>query len=69
MLYPIKELSPGLTTRVGLVPVAAKFLLENANGEEVVEINSATLGLKSKVSDALNPDAKIGISFSNLSSE
>ena len=35
------------------------------NGEVFVAVNLATLGLKSKVSDALIPDGKVGISLLN----
>ena len=37
------------------------------NGEVFVAVNLATLGLKSKVSDALIPDGKVGISLLNAS--
>ena len=65
----MRELSPGVTTKVGLTPAVAKFLLAKSKGEDVVDVNSATLGLKSRVSDALNPPTIEGILFLNLSAE
>ena len=49
------------------MPVAEKSLLLKKNGEEVVEVNGATLGLKSRVSDNLVPSARCGTSSLNLS--
>jgi len=51
----MSEFSSGATTNVGLIPAVAKFLLAKANGEDVVEENLATLGLKSRVSEDLTP--------------
>ena len=45
--------------------LAVKFLLEKANGEAFVAVNLGTLGLKSKVSDALIPEERSGISLLN----
>ena len=53
---------------MGFTPADAKFLFWKSNGEDVVTVNSATLGLKSKVSVALMPSPNIGISFEYLSS-
>jgi hypothetical protein len=53
---------------VGLFPDEPKFLLEKANGDEVVDVKEETLGLKSRVSDDLKLFLKRGISFVNLSS-
>ena len=39
----------------------------NEIGEEFVAVKSATLGLKSRVSDALKPFFRCGISYPNLS--
>ena len=50
-----------------MLPDPAKSLLSNVNGEEVVEVNSDTLGLKSKVSDDLIFSPNTGISFLYLS--
>ena len=50
------------------MPEAAKFLFSKENGEAFVAVKSETLGLKSKVSVALIPPSKIGISLLNLSS-
>ena len=51
-----------------MTPADEKFLFEKSNGDEVVAVNSATLGLKSKVSVALIPLPNVGISFEYLSS-
>jgi len=37
------------------MPAVPNVLLANANGEDVVEENLATLGLKSRVSEDLTP--------------
>ena len=42
---------------------AVKFLLENAKGDAFVAVNLGTLGLKSRVSDALTPDGSEGMSL------
>ena len=42
---------------------AVKFLLENAKGDAFVAVNLGTLGLKSRVSDALTPDGSKGMSL------
>ena len=62
--YPIKELSWGVTVRLGFVD-AEKSLLENANGDVFVAVNLPTLGLKSKVSEILIPVSVYGMSFLN----
>ena len=49
-----------------MVPVVPKVLESKANGEDVVPVNVATLGLKSRVSDALTLFSNIGTSLKNL---
>ena len=64
----MNELSFGETTNGGLNPWL-KFLLAYPKGDAVAvdALKEATLGLKSRTSDALLPFGKIGTSYVNLS--
>ncbi len=44
----IRDASLGATIKFGFIPAVAKFLEDGANGDVVVELNTGTLGLKSK---------------------